>query len=50
MFKKLKKHKLFILFGFASGVLVLTATVTLTQESRFPSEWGQMTDAVQQTD
>ena len=40
MSKKSKKHKLFIFFGLVFGVLALTATVTLTQESWFPSEWG----------
>ena len=40
MFKKSKKHQLFVLFGLVFGVLALTATVTLTQESWFPSEWG----------
>ena len=40
MYKKSKKHKLFILFVLVFGVLALTATITLTQESWFPSEWG----------
>ena len=40
MFKKSKKYQPFILFGLVFAVLVLTATVTLTQESWFPSEWG----------
>ena len=40
MYKKLKKYQPFILFGLVFGVLSLTATVTLTQESWFPSEWG----------
>ena len=40
MFKKPKKHKIFILFGLVCGLLALATTVTLTQESWFPSEWG----------
>ena len=40
MFKKWKKYQHFILFGLVFGVLALTTTVTLTQESWFPSEWG----------
>ena len=40
MFKKSKKYQSFILFGLVFGILALTATVTLTQESWFPSEWG----------
>ena len=40
MFTKSKKYQHFILFGLVFGILALTATVTLTQESWFPSEWG----------
>ena len=37
MFKTFKHFTLFVL---AVALLTLTATITLTQESWFPSEWG----------
>ena len=40
MFKNGKKRQFFILFGLVFGILAFTATVTLTHESWFPSEWG----------
>ena len=50
MFTKSKKYQRFILFGLVFGILALTATVTLTQESWFPSEWVPMIGAVLLTD
>ncbi len=34
------KPKRILIFVIAFGLVALTATVTLTQESWFPSEWG----------
>ncbi|MDE0483030.1 MAG: hypothetical protein OXI67_10665 [Candidatus Poribacteria bacterium] len=47
MFNKPKRNLIFVI---AFGLLALTATVTLTQESWFPLSGEQMTGAVQQTD